>query len=110
MYPVPSEEQTVEFPYLIYFDKIVNATDLHVAGFAHDETVKWAAKAQAEMQGEDTMAGSFKYYREIALQNSYKTDARSAPRRLGYCGNPRSRMVPVGEFREHLKLPSVTFT
>lgn len=86
-YPTPSADETVEFPYLIYFDVISALTDMHVAGFAHDESVKWAAKSQAEMQGEDAMAGATEYYRKISLPNSWKTDLRSAPRRLGYCGS-----------------------
>jgi len=108
VYPTPGSDQTVEFPYLIYFDEITELLDTHVAGFAHDETVKWAAKSQAEMQGEDAMAGATEYYRKIALLNSFKTDARAAPRKLGYCGNNRNTAVPLRDFRQYTRRQTVT--
>lgn len=109
VYPTPGSDQTVEFPYMIYFDEITELTDMHVAGFAHDETVKWAAKSQAEMQGEDAMAGATEYYRKIALLNSFKTDARAAPRKLGYCGNPGNGNVSLRDFRQFTRRPTVTY-
>lgn len=108
-YPNTGGQYTVEFPYTIYFDKITNLTDMHVAGIQHDETAKAAALAAAELQGEDVLAGSMKYYREIALPNSYKTDARSAPRKLGYCSNARSTVVSLKDFRQYFRRPSVTY-
>ena len=109
VYPNTGGTYRVEFPFIIYFDKITNLTDMHVAGFAHDETVKWAARCQAEMQGEDAMAGSTKYYREIALPNSWKIDMRSASRRLGYNGNPRSTTVALRDFRQYFRRPTVGY-
>jgi hypothetical protein len=109
VYPNTGGTYRVEFPFIIYFDSITNLTDMHVAGFAHDETVKWAAKAQAEMQGEDAMAGAFKYYREIALPNSYRIDARAAQRRLGYNGNPRAVNVALKDFRSFFRRPTVGY-
>jgi hypothetical protein len=109
VYPNTGGTYRVEFPYIIYFDKIVNLTDYHVAGVQHDDAVKAAALAQAELQGEDTLAGSMKYYREIALPNSYRIDGRSAARRLGYCGNPRSTTVALRDFRQYFRRPTVSF-
>ena len=109
IYPNTGGTYRVEFPYIIYFDKITNLTDMHVAGFQHDETVKWAARCQAEMQGEDAMAGSTEYYRKIALLNSYKIDAMSATRRLGYNGNPRSTTVALRDFRQYFRRPTVNY-
>jgi hypothetical protein len=109
VYPNTGGTYRVEFPFIIYFDKITNLTDMHVAGFAHDETVKWAAKSQAEMQGEDAMAGATQYYRKIALQNSYKIDARAASRRLGYNGNPRAVNVALKDFRSYFRRPTVGY-
>jgi hypothetical protein len=109
VYPNTGGTYRVEFPFIIYFDKITGLTDMHVAGFAHDESVKWAAKSQAEMQGEDAMAGATQYYRQICLPNSYKIDARSASRRLGYNGNPRAVNVALKDFRSYFRRPSVSY-
>jgi hypothetical protein len=109
IYPNTGGTYRVEFPFIIYFDKISALTDMHVAGFQHDEAVKAAAMAQAELQGEDVMAGSMQYYRTVALPNSYRVDGRSAARRLGYCGNPRSTTVALRDFRQYFRRPSVTY-
>lgn len=109
VYPNTGGTYRVEFPFIIYFDKITNLTDMHVAGFAHDETVKAAALAQAEFQGEDTMAGKMQYYRQIMLPNSYKIDSRGAARRLGYNGNPGSQTVALRDFRSYLRRPTVQY-
>jgi hypothetical protein len=109
IYPNTGGTYRVEFPFIIYFDKIVNLTDVHPAGFAHDEAVKAAALAQAEMQGEDTLANRMQYYRQIMLPNSYRIDGRSAARRLGYCGNPRSTTVALRDFRQYFRRPTVNY-
>lgn len=109
IYPNTGGTYRVEFPFLIYFDEITALTDMHVAGFAHDETIKWAAKSQAEMQGEDAMAGATQYYRQIALPNSLKIDARAAARRLGYNGNPRAVNVALKDFRSYFRRPTVGY-
>jgi hypothetical protein len=109
VYPNTGGTYRVEFPYIVYFDKIVNLTDYHVAGVQHDDAVKAAALAQAELQGEDVLAGSMKYYREIALPNSYRIDGRAASKNLGYCGNPRSTTVPLKDFRSFFRRPNVTY-
>jgi hypothetical protein len=109
VYPNTGGTYRVEFPYVLYFDKITNLTDYHVAGVQHDEAIKAAAMAQAEMQGEDTLAGRQDYYRKIILPNSYRTDARSAPRRLGYVGNPRSTTVALRDFRQYFRRPTITY-
>lgn len=112
IYPNTGGTYRVEFPFIIYFDKIAPATittDVHPAGFAHDEAIKAASLAQAELQGEDVLAGRMKYYRDIALPNSYRVDARSAARRLGYCGNPRSTTVALRDFRQYFRRPTVSY-
>jgi hypothetical protein len=109
IYPNTGGTYRVEFPYIIYFDNMVNLTDGHPAGFAHDETVKAAALAQAELQGEDAAANRMQYYRTIALPNSYRIDGRSASRRLGYCGNPRSTTVSLRDFRNYFRRPTVNY-
>jgi hypothetical protein len=109
IYPNTGGTYRVEFPYLVYFDKMVNPTDAHIAGFAHDETVKAASLAQAELQGEDVLANRMSYYRQIALPNSLRVDGRAAARRLGYCGNPRSTTVALRDFRQYFRRPTVNY-
>jgi hypothetical protein len=109
IYPNTGGTYRVEFPYIIYFDKINSLNDVHPAGFAHDETVKSAALAQAELQGEDAVSNRMNYYRQIMLPNSYKIDGRSAARRLGYNGNPRSSTVSLRDFRQFFRRPTVTY-
>ena len=110
VYPTPSGDYTVEFPYIIYFDKITELTDVHPAGVAHDEAMKWAALGQAELQGEDAAAGYMSYYSGKALPNSIRVDERAAPRRLGYCGNPDAIRVDIRNFRDFTRRPTVGFS
>ena len=109
VYPTPSSTHQVRFPYLAYFDSMVELTEVHPAGFAHDETVKAAILAQAEHQGEDVLASRMQYYRDIALPNSFKVDLRSAPKYLGYNGNWRGSSVPLGDFRQFQRRPNVPY-
>jgi hypothetical protein len=109
VYPLPGGDYTVEFPYVVYFDKITGLTDVHPAGIAYDEVVKAASLAQAEMQGEDMLSGAMQYYRDVMLPNGYRIDGRQAPRRLGYCGNPRGVRTSLSNFRELYRRPTVTY-
>ena len=109
IYPNTGGTYRIEFPYIVYYDNMINMTDVHPAGFAHDETVKSAILAQAELQGEDMLSNRMTYYRQIALPNSYRIDGRSAARRLGYCGNPRSTTVALRDFRQYFRRPTVNY-
>lgn len=103
----------LEFPYILSFDDMVNLTDTHPAPFSHDETVKAACLAQAEKDVEDTIQGNdMQYYRSIALPNSYRVDALSTPKRLGYCGNPirtRHGLLTPTSLRYFTPRPTVSF-
>lgn len=110
VYPTPSTERTVEFPYELYFDKLTNLTDKHPAGFIHDETIKAACHAVLERDTEDMIGGLMQYYRQVALPNSYRADARSYPRRLGMMGNTRLGLRPTANEMRHLvDRPTVTY-
>jgi hypothetical protein len=109
IYPNTGGTYRVEFPYTIYFDEITALTDMHPAGFAFDETIRAACLAAAEIGGEDALAGSVKYYRDICLPNAYRADARNAPRKLGYCSNPRSQTVALRDFRQYFRRPTVSY-
>jgi hypothetical protein len=109
VYPNTGGTYRVEFPYVIYFDDMINPTDMHIAGFQHDEAILAAILAYGEMSGEDTLSGRMDYYRKTQLPNSYRIDARSAPRRLGYVGNPRSTTVSLRDFRQYFRRPTVTY-
>jgi len=106
VYPTLNAERTVEFQYELYFNNLVNLTDKHPAGFSHDEVVKAACHAVLERDSEDTMGGLMQYYRQVALPNSYRADARSYPRRLGGVG----RRPTVNEIRRSLERPTVTYS
>jgi hypothetical protein len=80
--PAPIANDTIEFPYRIYFDQLSAGTDLHPAGFRFDEGILAACKAQAEMEFDDIAAGWVERYYKVALPNAHKIDARSYPRRL----------------------------
>ena len=109
LFPTPAGSYSVEFPYVIYFDDMLLVTEVHPAGFGHDETVKAAALAQAELNQEDAMGPRWQYYRDIALQNSYKVDARQGAKTLGYNGNPSGGQVTPGNFRQDMTRPNVTY-
>ncbi len=69
-----------------YMEPLYN---LHPAGFPFDESIKAACLAQAELEVEDVTAGFMDKYVKFDLQNAYKIDQRSAPRKLGSGNLPR---------------------
>lgn len=99
---ISSEFLSVLFPYTIHFDNLVNLTDYQPAPFPHDETVKAACLAVAEKETGDTTQGPDWSYYQHCLQNSYRIDALSRPKRLGYFGNPsaaNSKYPAIRDFR-----------
>lgn len=106
VWPMPSIVRTVNFPYELYFDKLVGLTDMHPCGFAHDETIKAACFAAAEKDAEDMIGGLMQYYRQVALPNSYRIDGRQAPRNLGSMN--RRRVVTPHNFRQFQRRPTIT--
>jgi hypothetical protein len=88
VHPQPSELSVVEFSYPIHFNALTAVTETHPAPFGHDESIKAACLAVAEKEKNDAFGPDWDYYRNICLPNSYRIDASSAPRRLGYFGNP----------------------
>lgn len=107
-FPVPSAVVTVEFPYDLYFDELVDLADLQPAGYAFDQIVLAAAYAAMERDAEDMFAGLMDDYRKVALVNAMKIDARSAPRRLGYVGDGPGQ-ITQHNFRYLRQRPTVTF-
>jgi hypothetical protein len=59
--------------------------NLHPAGHQFDDTVEAACLARTEMESQDEHFDTFwtDYYHKKAIPNAFKTDARSAPRKLG---------------------------
>ncbi len=104
-WPVPNTLYVVNFPYELYFDKLVSLTEMHPCGHAHDEGIKAACFAVLERDVEDVVGDLMNYYRQIALPNSHKADGRQAPRRLG----SMSRRTPVNQhnFRSQQRRPTV---
>lgn len=90
-FPTPSTDLTVELKYPIHFDLLTAAGDYHPAGFKMDEAVEAACLSKAQMTDEGAMLqGKTEYYRQVALPNAYKTDARSRPRSVGSLPTGRS--------------------
>lgn len=83
VYPTPSGNFTVEFPYELHFTAMTSATDLHPFGVHYDEVVRAACSAFAELEGEDALAGRVQYYRDMALPGAYRINHRSAPKTVG---------------------------
>ena len=65
--------------------------------------------AAAERQAEDMAAGSMAYYRQIALPDSLKIDARAAARNLGYNANPRAITVRLRDARQYMRRLNVQY-
>lgn len=87
-YPSPREDTVFEFPYHLHFDSLVNNSDTPPTPHHHDETLRLACLAEAEA-GQDDRASSHHQQRyERALMQSHRIDARAAPQRLGYNGDP----------------------
>lgn len=105
IYPLVNEELTVEFPYDLMFDKLVELTETHPAGFAFDEAIRAACIAVAQRDAEETVGNAMSEFTSIALPAAYRADARSAPKKLGYCGNGPAYMSQDG-FRR-LQRPTV---
>jgi hypothetical protein len=59
--------------------------NLHPAGHQFDDATEAACLARTEMESQDEHFDTFwtDYYHKKALPNAFKTDARSAPRKLG---------------------------
>jgi hypothetical protein len=112
VYPMPDEVMTVEFPFLLHFDSLVDLDEVHPAPFSHDEAVRAACLAAAERDSEDVPGPDYEYYRRVCLPNSYRIDAQSAPRKLGYFGNPSQGggLSAIKFFNNHVRQrPNVTF-
>lgn len=113
VYPQPDEILTVQFPYNVYFDELVDLDDVSPAPFFHDHAVRYACRAVAEMEQLDAPGPSMQYFQNVALPQSHEADARSAPRKLGYFGNPSHTtggQHPIHWFRQHgQQRPDVTY-
>jgi hypothetical protein len=106
-YRTPGTYLSVQFPYLVMFDKLSAVTDVSPAPFSFDEAIKAACKAQAEKDVQDTMGKEWNYYRTIALPNAYKIDAQAAPRTLGRMRGSQLGWITPTEFRDLHPRPTV---
>lgn len=102
---ISSEFLSVLFPYTLAFNDMVNDTDVPPSPFTHDEALKACCLAVAEKEVDDSMTGpDWAYYHNIALMQSHHVDMRSAPRAIGYFGNPTATAQTMAQairrFRE----------
>lgn len=101
---ISSEFLSVIFPYTLGFNDMVNPGDIPPSPFSQDEALKACCLALVEKEVEDNMGGpDWTYYHEIALPQAHVIDSRSAPKALGYFGNPTaagSAVPPIQAFRD----------
>jgi hypothetical protein len=112
VYPTPSAEVTVEFPFDLVFDKLVEFTEVLPTPITQDENVKAAVLAIGDKEGEGILGTDWQYYTDKALPNAYRIDARSAAKRIGSFNDPGnvSNAEAIRVFRARLfQRPDVTF-
>lgn len=112
VYPTPSDEVTVEFPFELSFDKLIDLTESPPTPLSQDENIKAAVLAIADKEGEGILGVDWEYYRNTALPNAYRIDERSAPRLIGSFNNPTgiSNADTVRVFRNSIyQRPTVAF-
>jgi hypothetical protein len=113
VYPTPDQELVVEFPATLHFDSLDDVDEVPPCPYGHDETLKAACKAVVEQEENEVPGPATEYYLTRCIPNSHAVDARSAPRRLGYNGDPSHGGMyknPGRYFRDHLsQRPNVTF-
>lgn len=97
---ISSEFLHAIFPYRLGFQSLVNLTDTPPSPFAFDEALKAACLAQTEFDVENQMGLAWQYYKGDALKKAFLLDAMSAPKRLGYFGNPSSGGTMGGLIRD----------
>ncbi len=99
-YPKTDDSQTVEFPFELHFDKLVNLTDYPPVPIVHDECIKAACLAVVERDVYDKPGRHSENYHSKALPRSHILDARSGPRALGYFGNPSGGYTSLANWRQ----------
>jgi len=112
VYPQADEVLTLEFPFDLHFDQLVDLDEVPPVPFSHDETIKAACLAIVEKDVEEVPGPDWTYYTQQCLPNSYRVDSRAAPKDLGYFGNPRPAggRAAIRTFREQLyERPNITY-
>lgn len=59
------------------------AENIHPAGFMFDDIIVAACLAETEKQVHETPRGYLEYFMQVALQNAWRIDGRTAPRSVG---------------------------
>jgi len=101
---ISSEFLSVLFPYTLSFNTLVNPTDIPPSPLGFDEALLCCCRAMAEKMADDTVQGvDWEYYHGIALPNAWQLDNRSAPKKIGYFGNPTSDGAknPIQTYRDY---------
>jgi hypothetical protein len=92
VYPKPSVDDTLVFPYTAEFEKITELTSRLPNSIEFDDAILAACKARVELELEDQGAGWKQYYMTEALPAAWTLDGRKSPRGLGYMRNRRGRL------------------
>lgn len=89
VYPTTFDLLVIEFPYILHFDKLVDADEYLPVPFGHEEALKAACLAVCEKDVEGVLGNDWNTYKGSALAGSVRVNNRAAPKKLGYFGNPQ---------------------
>lgn len=106
----PDSDITVEFPFDLHFDKLVEFDEVQPAPLMYDEAVKAACMAIVDKDGEGILGHDWEYYRGTALQNAYNINNRAAPKSVGsFNQGSISQADQIRFFRQNASRREVTF-
>ena len=106
LYPTPDEDDQVEFPFDLYFNDLTSVTEVHPAPFLHDDAIRAACLAVAELDVDDIAGPKVQDY-QTKLANSWRIDRQATPPRLGHFGAPRRLAQDIRDVREFLDFQEV---
>ena len=110
VWAIPDSDITVEFPYDLHFDKLVEFDEVQPAPLMYDEAVKAACMAIVDKDGEGILGHDWEYYRGTALPNAYNINNRAAPKSVGsFNQQPMSQADQIQIFRRTTTRQNVTF-
>jgi hypothetical protein len=110
VWSTPDADVTVEFPFDLHFDKLVEFDEVQPAPLMYDEAVKAACLAAVDKDGENVMGTDWEYYTRRALPQSHLINNRAAPKSVGsFNMGSVSRADAIRLFRNNSTRQDVSF-
>lgn len=110
IWPTPDSDVTVEFPFDLHFDKLVELDEVQPAPLMYDEAVKAACLAIVDKDSENILGSDWNYYTGRALPQAYLINNRAAPKSVGsFNMGSVSRADAIRLFRNNSTRQDVTF-